>query len=295
MRSRFALALLGVLLVLPSVGATRFRAEVKSYIYLQPLGRGVADDDLATIRSTLELFTGYPVKQLPPLALPASTRWDKTGLRDAYRLLQLLERHVPSDAFRVVGVTADEMLAVQDGESTLMGGLAEYLGTVAVVTTRPRARLKQDRRHWLAKGAVHELGHTLGLGHCGHQDCLMRAWDLGHDLCPACRERVAGLGFDIPARPTPPWPCPERAQPPRAQLDRLAHQVQRCDRGCALRLIDRTIPPWNIGANLSPSSDDQPLRRHRRDDDGVWLHQRLPPRPSTRPAANHPQGRHPGP
>ncbi len=52
-----------------------------------------------------------------------------------------------------------------------------------------------------AKEAVHELGHTYGLGHCGDRRCLMAfsnsladTDDKGQEFCGRCQAHLSALG-----------------------------------------------------------------------------------------------------
>lgn len=98
----------------------------------------------------------------------------------------------------IVGVTAlDLFIPIL----TFVFGEAQLGGHVAIVSYHrllqpfyglpPDHRLTTDR---IVKGAVHEIGHTLGLTHCDDYDCVMAAshsveWlDLkGASLCANCR------------------------------------------------------------------------------------------------------------
>ena len=74
------------------------------------------------------------------------------------------------------------------------------------------ARDDEQARVRLAKVAVHEIGHTLGLPHCPNAGCLMEdaagkaaTTDGEYDLCADCR---AKLNNQLKAHPEIPWPRP---------------------------------------------------------------------------------------
>ena len=116
-------------------------------------------------------------------------------------LAWLKERHV--EAGRVLGVTdVDLFIPVL----TFVFGEAQLSGRAAVVSTArlgdapqiPGMASRIARR--LEKEAVHELGHTYGLLHCGDARCAMaRSPSLRHvdakspALCRACRARTLEL------------------------------------------------------------------------------------------------------
>ena len=113
-------------------------------------------------------------------------------------LAWLKERHV--EAGRVLGVTdVDLFIPVL----TFVFGEAQLSGRAAVVSTArlgdapqiPGMAARIARR--LEKEAVHELGHTYGLLHCGDARCAMARSPSLRDvdakspaLCRACRART---------------------------------------------------------------------------------------------------------
>ncbi len=113
-------------------------------------------------------------------------------------MLEWLLREGPAEG-RVLGMTdVDLFIPIL----TFVFGEAQLDGRAAVVST---ARLVEpvlvDRRVlWerLAKEAVHELGHALGLTHCSRPECAMsRSAGLrdvdrkGGQLCADCRTLLA--------------------------------------------------------------------------------------------------------
>lgn len=98
---------------------------------------------------------------------------------------------------RVLGVTDVDLFA---GGLSFVFGQAELPGTAAVISLQ---RLKPEfygrppdenlkRRRSLVE-AVHEVGHTFGLDHCGSRRCVMRFSNVlpdtdakGHAFCPSC-------------------------------------------------------------------------------------------------------------
>ena len=87
---------------------------------------------------------------------------------------------------------------------TFVFGEAQFTGCAAVVSTFRLTNqfygLESDTillRERLEKEIVHELGHTFGLFHCRHFDCVMRSStyveeiDLKNvDLCAGCSEKL---------------------------------------------------------------------------------------------------------
>jgi archaemetzincin len=99
----------------------------------------------------------------------------------------------------VLGVTSRDVYA--EGLDFAFG-LADSAGLAAVISFF-RLRLRVDEATFRAralKEAIHQLGHTFGLGHCGNRRCVMYAETSPEDidrksnrLCETCLVR-ASLG-----------------------------------------------------------------------------------------------------
>jgi archaemetzincin len=115
-------------------------------------------------------------------------------------LLARMQNYLGPNTWRLLGITRDDLYIPI---LTFVFGEAQMAGPAAVVSTH---RLRQDfyglerdetlERDRLLKEALHELGHTLDLRHCGDYRCAMASshaveWiDLKEtSLCQACSSR----------------------------------------------------------------------------------------------------------
>ena len=145
--------------------------------FLGLVALGPIDPDiLRRLCPTIAKFLLLPVRVLHPKPLPPQTYH---LVRHQYHATQLLEYLLgdDSDAFRILGVTAEDLYIPI---FTFVFGEAQLDGKAAVISMfRPRGDAdgstptKSLFLGRMLKLSLHELGHTFGLGHCREDDCLM--------------------------------------------------------------------------------------------------------------------------
>lgn len=171
-------------------------------LYLVPIG-DVAAEILDYLCRKLEETFGRTCQVAAPIAHPHPAYNDHRGQYLSSYILQELARLEPPHPFRLLGV-ADLDLYVP--ELNFVFGQASKGGRDAVIAL-PRLRqsfygLPDDEelfRQRAVKEAVHELGHTLALGHCPRSSCVMHFSNSladtdvkGPDFCQRCRAQLAG-------------------------------------------------------------------------------------------------------
>lgn len=157
---------------------------------------------VSRLAAALEATFGAPVAVRPPRFDPERAYDPSRGQYHATLLLEQLLA-AGSEAGRVVGVTSVDLFVPV---LTYVFGEAQLQGPAAVVSLhrlRPEAYglppdgdLLAER---LAKEAIHELGHTVGLQHCLDPVCVMRASTYVEEIdlksasfCDRCREAMVG-------------------------------------------------------------------------------------------------------
>ena len=192
----------------------------KRVLYLQPLGSRISDLDIAIVEKALLAFFSFDVKELERLPMPREAYYPPRRRYRAPRLLEILARGVSEGTHRVLGLTGADISCTK-GDIYDWGvlGYAQINGPASVISIfrcRIGAKSKAHARVRLAKVAVHEIGHTLGLEHCPNRGCLMEdahgkvsTCDREYDFCDRCRALLKALGTPITESPAIPWPRPK--------------------------------------------------------------------------------------
>ena len=202
------------------VGATPERAApgtASRVLYVQPLGgcSGKIEGGSQVV-AALRAFYPIDVRVLPCQDLPQAAYYPPRKRYRAERLLVFLNQRLPKDGWRILGLTDMDISTTKDQFADWgVMGLGELPGTATVISSfrcRKKARNPAHALERLAKVAVHEIGHTLGLAHCPKRGCLMEdamgkvvTTDGERDFCPRCRAQAKEHGFSITENPTAAW------------------------------------------------------------------------------------------
>ncbi len=173
-------------------------------LLIQPFGPMPAAD-LDLITRALVAYFDFRIERLPPQGMPPEAYYLPRKRYRAEIILDALGRQTKG---RILGVTALDISTTKDANTDWgILGLGTIGGRTCVISSfrckrrAPNARVPTIR---LAKTAVHEVGHTLGLDHCPNRGCLMEdaqgsvlTSDRCTDLCETCRAKLAARGYPI--------------------------------------------------------------------------------------------------
>ncbi len=190
-------------------------SAARPVLALQPLGTTIRPEAIAAVEQALRAFYDVELLTLPPVPMPKRAWTEPRRRWRAEILLDELEARRPPRAERILGVTADD-ISTSKGDIKDWGvlGLARLDGRVCVISSFRVGRgvRAEAARVRLAKVAVHEIGHTLGLEHCPTVGCLMEdaqgkvtTCDREVDLCARCRGHLERTGRPAKTGIGAPW------------------------------------------------------------------------------------------
>jgi len=150
----------------------------KPTICIQPIGKPGAEFTEAAVKG-LKFFYDFPVRVLETQPMPKEAWYAPRKRWRAEKLLAFLdESKTSTEGCKVVaGFTGGDISTTKgDVEDWGIFGLGSISGKSCVVSTY-RLGSKSRRERMVAirtvKVMVHEVGHVLGLGHCGNAGCVM--------------------------------------------------------------------------------------------------------------------------
>jgi archaemetzincin len=168
-------------------------------ILIMPIG-AIDPDIMDTIARVLQEIYQRETVLAEPISTPQKAYNSLRAQYNSTKVLKVLETLKPESCGFLLGVV-DEDLYVP--ELNFVFGEADVLARVAIIAL-PRLRqeyygLEPDKDLFLlraSKEAIHELGHTCGLGHCADKRCVMHFSNSLRDtdikeprFCATCRNK----------------------------------------------------------------------------------------------------------
>ncbi|TAK32422.1 MAG: hypothetical protein EPO40_02555 [Myxococcaceae bacterium] len=199
LRRRFTAALLGgagAALAAPVVRAQTAGAPPAT-VLLVPFG-GAPDAALREVEAGLRAGMGADVVRCDPIALPDPT-WRLPHARyDPERLFERARPLVRPPVTRFLALLGGDTATATSRCDWPLGDVDRLGGVLSLARCQTDPPSEERVRFRVVTGALHALGHTLGLPHCADTACLMTA---AHGLaraidrtsgrfCAVCRSRL---------------------------------------------------------------------------------------------------------
>ncbi len=163
----------------PATAPATAPVESRGVVVLVPLGDFPVDLLDEVERRLMDEFT-VRVRRHEPVPLPPDAYYEPRRRYRAEKLLDHLHVVVPDPNVRVLGLTKVD-ISTTKGKYRDWGifGLGELPGQTSVISMYRLKRKAKDREHLafrVGTTAVHEIGHTFGLDHCGEAEarCAMQ-------------------------------------------------------------------------------------------------------------------------
>ena len=201
-RRQFTGALLAgaVTTVAGAIARAQSPAGSPATIVLVPFG-GFATEPLQDIEAGLRAGFGLDVRTRAAVGLPNPTWLVPHDRYDTEDLFEIARRFLRPPATRFLAVLDEDVAPTAPAHCNWgLGDVDARGGVISLARCRLNAPSEPQVHFRLVTGALHVIGHSLGLAHCANPSCLMTAAHgrartidrTSGQLCSACRSR-AGL------------------------------------------------------------------------------------------------------